>query len=98
MLELYKKAIRESIPYMVVLIVIGLSVYLNALIVQDTITLSMAVIIGYVLVTTIIAFEIFSLILLKVNEVEIATKDKKIEEQDKVIVGLEKKLVEIKGR
>ena len=80
MLELYKKAVRESIPYMVVLIVIGLSVYLNALIVQDSITLAVAIIIGYALVTTIIAFEIFSLILLKVSEVEIATKDKKIED------------------
>lgn len=91
MLELYKKAIRESTPYMVVLIVIGLSVYLNALIVQDTITLSMAVIIGYALVTVIIGFEIFSLILLKVNEVEIATKDK-------IIEVLEKKLNELKRR
>lgn len=91
MLEIYKKAIRESIPYMVVLIVIGLAVYLNALIVQDTITLSVAVIIGYVLVTTIIAFEIFSLILLKVNEVEIATKDK-------IIEALEKRLIDIKNK
>ena len=80
MLELYKKAIRESTPYMVVLIVIGLAVYLNALIVQDSITLFVAEIIGYALVTSIIAFEIFSLILLKVSEVEIATKDKRIEE------------------
>jgi ABC-type multidrug transport system permease subunit len=82
-LEIYKKAIRESVPYMVVLIVIGLAVYLNALIVQDTITLFVATIIGYVLLTLIIGFEVFSMILLKVNEVEIATKDKKIEALEK---------------
>ena len=80
MKEKTKTAIVESEPYMVVLIVIGLSVYLNALIVQDSITLFWAQVIGYVIVTAIIAFMIFSLILLKVTEVEKATKDKKIEE------------------
>jgi len=91
MKEKYKIAVVDSIPYMVVLIVIGLTVYLNALIVQDTITLFVAEIIGYVLVTTIIGFEIFSLILLKVQEVDLATKDKKIEE-------LEEELYELKRR
>lgn len=91
MKEKYKIAIVKSEPYMIILVVIGLSVYLNALIVQDSITLFVAVIIGYVLVSVIIALEVVSLILLNVSEVEIAIKDRKIEE-------LEKKLAEIKGR
>lgn len=80
MKEETKIALLESRPYMIVLAVIGLVVYLNALIVQDNITLLVAEVIGYVIVVIIIAFEIFSLILLKVSEVEIATKDAKIEE------------------
>ena len=91
MKDKYRIAIVESTPYMVVLIVIGLAVYLNALIVQDSITLFVAEILGYVLLVVIIAFEIFSLILLKVTEVEIATKDAKIEE-------LEKELKEMQNR
>jgi hypothetical protein len=75
----WKKAIVKSEPYMIILAVIGLSVYLNALIVQDSITLFVAVIIGYVIVTVIIGLEVISLILLNVSEVEIAIKDKKIE-------------------
>lgn len=91
MKEKWKKAIVKSEPYMIILAVIGLAVYLNALIVQDSITLFVAVIIGYVIVTTIIALEVISLILLNVSEVEIAIKDKKIEE-------LELELKAIKNR
>ena len=80
MKDKWKKALVKSEPYVIILAVIGLSVYLNALIVQDTITLFVAVIIGYVLVSAIIALEVFSLILLNVSEVEIAIKDRKIEE------------------
>ena len=79
MKEKWIKAIVKSEPYMIILAVIGLSVYLNALIVQDSITLFVAVIIGYVIVTVIIALEVISLILLNVSEVELAIKDKKIE-------------------
>jgi len=89
--EKYKVAIVKSEPYMIILAVIGLSVYLNALIVQDSITLFVAVIIGYVLVSVIIALEVISLILLNVSEVEIAIKDKKIE-------ALELELKAIKNR
>lgn len=92
----YKIALTESIPYIVVLFVIGLTVYLNALIVQDNISLSVAIIIGYVITTVIIIFEIFSLILLKVSEVEIATRDRTIEEKDKKIDELEFELNRIK--
>ena len=80
MKENWKKAIVKSEPYVIILAVIGLSVYLNALIVQDTITLGVAIVIGYVIVTVIIALEVFSLILLNLSEVEIAIKDRKIEE------------------
>ena len=92
MREIYKRAIRESIPYMVVVIVILLVLYLNALIVQDSITLFFAVMIGYGLVTTIIGFEIFQLILLKVKEVEIAEKDVIIEKLDEELKELKKNL------
>ena len=93
----YKIAVVDSIPYIVIFIVIGLTVYLNALIVQDSITLFVAEIIGYSLVTVIIGFEIYSLILLKVKEVEIAIKNKKIEERDEKIEALEAELNRQKG-
>ena len=91
MKQKYKTAIIESEPYMIVFIVIGLACYLNALIEQDSITLFVAIILGYVILTVIIFFELMSLILLKVKEVEIGEKDAKIEE-------LELKLNQIKAR
>ena len=91
MKQKYKTAIVESEPYMIVFIVIGLACYLNALIEQDSITLFVAIILGYVILTVIIFFELMSLILLKVKEVEIGEKDAKIEE-------LELKLNQIKAR
>ena len=91
MKEKWKKAIVKSEPYIIILAVIGLTNYLNALIVQDSITLFDAVIIGYVLVTIIITLEVISLILLNVSEVEIAIKDK-------IIEALEKRLEIIKNK
>lgn len=79
----WKKAIVESMPYIVVLAVCGLAIYLNALIVQDTITIIQATIIGYALVTTIIGLELFSLIILKKTEIETSVKDTKIDELEK---------------
>lgn len=79
----YKIAIIESIPYMVVIVVIGLALYLNALIVQDTITLEQAEIIGYTLLTILIGMEIFSLILLKVKEIDIREGNSKIDDLEK---------------
>ena len=81
--EKYKLAIIESIPYMVVIVVIGLGLYLNALIVQDTITLNEAEIIGYTLLTILIGMEVFSLILLKVKEIDIREGNSRIEELEK---------------
>ena len=79
----YKIAVIESIPYMVVIVVIGLGLYLNALIVQDTITLKQAEVIGYSLLTILIGMEIFSLILLKVKEIDIRESSSKIDELEK---------------
>lgn len=87
MKEKYKTGFVESIPYIVVLAVIGLALWLNALIVQDSITLFQAELIGYGLLTGLIGAEVFSLFWLKVIEVEkrqllfkIEVKDKKIEQ------------------
>ena len=95
----YKRAINESIPYMVVLIVIGLGLYLNSLIVVDTITIVVAEVIGYGLLTCLIAMEILQLILLKVKEVEkaellqtIRQKNEQIDDQDGKIKDLEREL------
>ena len=93
--KLLKVALDETFPYIIVIGVIGLGLYLNALIVQDTITLRQAEIIGYVLLTILITLEIVSLIFLKTIEVEkrtlistIADKDKKIEEFEKELERL----------
>ena len=93
----YKKALFESIPYMIVMGVIGLGLYLNALIVQDTITLLEAQIIGYVLLTIMIGLEIFSLIMLKIFEIERRILKDDNEIKDKKIVELEKELVRIQN-
>lgn len=105
MSEKYKIAISESMPYMVVLIVIGLGLYLNSLIVVDTITIFVAEIIGYGLLTGLIAMEILQLILLKVKEVEkaqllqtIRQKEDQIEGQDDKIKELEAELRRQKQR
>jgi len=86
----YSIAIIESIPYMVVIVVIGLGLYLNALIVQDTITLKTAEIIGYGLLTILIGMEIFSLILLKVKEIDIRESSSKIDELEAELNRLKK--------
>ena len=98
MKQKYKTAIIESEPYIIVFIVIGLASYLNALIEQDTITLFVAIILGYVLLTAIIFFELMSLILLKVKEVEIAEKDTIIEKKDVIIEKLEADLLKLKNK
>ena len=98
MKQKYKTAIVESEPYMIVFIVIGLACYLNALIEQDSITLFVAIILGYVILTVIIFFELMSLILLKVKEVEIGEKDATIEIRDKKIEELEAELIRQKNR
>ena len=91
----YKIAINESIPYMVVLIVIGLGLYLNSLIVVDTITILVAEVIGYGLLTGLIAMEILQLILLKVKEVEKAQLLQTIRQKDDYIEGQDDKIKEL---
>ena len=94
----YKEALFESIPYMIVLGVIGLGLYLNALIVQDTITLLQAQIIGYVLLTIMIGLEIFSLIMLKIMEIDKRILQDANEVKDKKIDELEAELIALKNR
>jgi len=84
----YKIGIVESIPYVVVLAVIGLALWLNALIVQDSITLSQAELLGYGLLTGLIGAEVFSLFWLKVIEVEKRQLQSKIDEKDEKIEEL----------
>ena len=90
-----KTAMIESEPYMLVFIVIGLACYLNALIEQDTITLFVAIILGYVILTCIIFFELISLILLKVKEVELVEKDAVIEKLESDVLALKNKGLEL---
>ena len=98
MKEKYRIAIAESQPYIVVLIVIGLAVYLNSLIVVDNITVDVAQIIGYTLLTILIGFEIYSLILLKVKEVEKAELTSQIRLKDNTIEDLERDLDRLKNK
>lgn len=95
--EKWKIATIESIPYFIVMIVIALAIWINALIVQDSISLKVATILGLVLVFVVVCLEIISLILLKAREIEIKVKDKMIEEKDQMIEELENELERIKN-
>lgn len=94
----YKLAFVESIPYIIVLIVIGLALYLNALIVQDTITQLQAESIGYGLLTGIIGAEVFSLYFIKVLDIEKRQLELEVKDRDKKLERLEKEYLEIKNR
>ena len=94
----YKQALIESISYLIVLTVIGLALYLNALIVQDTVTQFEAEIIGYVLLTLIIGAEVFSLYWLKVLEIEKRQLRVELNQKDKKLEALQAEYDEIKNR
>ena len=94
----YKQALIESISYLIVLTVIGLALYLNALIVQDTVTQFEAEIIGYVLLTLIIGAEVFSLYWLKVLEIEKRQLRIELNQKDKKLEALQAEYDEIKNR
>ena len=98
MKQVYKTAIAQSIPYIVVIAVIGLALYLNALIVQDNITLDVAVVIGYILLTILIGMEIFSLILIKLAEIEKTILIEQNKVSQKKLNSLEKELDRIKNK
>ena len=92
----YKIALIESFPYLIAGIVIGLAFWLQALIRQDTITLTEAEIYGGIMVGVIIASEVLSLYLLKLTEVEKRQLTTELQEKDKKIEEFEKKYREIK--
>lgn len=94
----YLAAVVESIPYIVVIGVIGLGLYMNALIVQDTITLKEAETIGYILLTILITLEIISLILLKEKEIEKAELTQSVKISKEKIDDLEFELEKIKNK
>ena len=94
--SLIKKTLVESMSLMFVLIIIGLSIYLQALIKQDTITLIQAEVIGYAVLGVIISFLILILMFEKAQEIQ---KRKLIDENDdlnKKIKQFEKDLEEAK--
>ena len=94
----YKQALIESISYLIVLTVIGLALYLNALIVQDTVTQFEAEIIGYVLLTLIIGAVFFSLYWLNVLEIEKRQLRVELNQKDKKLEALQAEYDEIKNR
>ena len=68
--SIIKKTLIESMSLMFVLIIIGLSIYLQALIKQDTITLAQAEVIGYTVLGFIISFLILILMFEKGQEIK----------------------------
>ena len=68
--QIIKRALIESIPFMVAFIIIGIGVWLQALINQDNITLAEAELYSYILLGILIFFEVFSLIVDKANDIE----------------------------
>lgn len=74
-----KRALIESVPFMIVFIVIGIGIWLQALIIQDNITLAQAELYSYILLGVLIFFEVISLIYDKARDIE---KRQLIEEND----------------
>jgi len=94
----YKLAFVESVPYILVLIVIGLALYLNALIVQDTVTQLQAEGIGYGLLTGLIGAEVFSLYFIKVLDIEKRQLELEVKDRDGKIEKFVKELERIKKK
>ena len=89
--EIIKKTIVESLTLIFILIVLGLTIYLQALVKQDTITLYQAEIFSYITLGFIIFFLILVLIIEKGQEIISRRKDDLIE-------NLEKELERLKNR
>lgn len=96
--SIIKKTLVESMSLMFVLIIIGLSIYLQALIKQDTITLIQAEVIGYTVLGFIISFLILILMYEKAQEIQKRKLIDENEDQKNIIIGLEKELDELKKR
>lgn len=82
-----ERALIESIPFIIVFIVIGIGIWLQALIIQDNITLDEAELYSYFLLGALIFSEIVSLIYDKARDIE---KRQLINEKD----DLNKKIAE----
>ena len=65
-----RRAFIESIPFMVAFIIIAIGVWLQALIIQDTITLEQAELYSYILLGFLIFFGVISLIVDKARDIE----------------------------
>ena len=75
---------------MVAFIIIAIGVWLQALIVQDNITLEQAELYSYILLGVLIFFEVFSLIVDKANDIEKRQLVDENEELNKKIEAFEK--------
>ena len=96
MKEKYKIAIGEFTPYLIIFGIIGLTAWLQALIIPDTITQLQAQIGGYIILGTVIFLGICVLFYEKIRDVE---KRQLIDENDdlnKKIKQFEKELEEAK--
>ncbi len=96
MMDKYKVAIGEFIPYLFIFAIIGLAAWLQALIIPDMITQLAAQIAGYILLGFVIFFCICILFFEKVRDVEKRNLIDKNEELDKKIKELERELAEAK--
>lgn len=94
--SIIKKTLIESMSLMFVLIIIGLSIYLQALIKQDTITLAQAEVIGYTVLGFIISFLILILMFEKGQEIKKRELIDENEDQKKIIKELELELARVK--
>ena len=88
--QIIRRALIESIPFIVAFIIIGIGVWLQALIVQDNITLEQAELYSYILLGVLIFFEVFSLIVDKANDIEKRQLVDENEELNKKIEAFEK--------
>lgn len=85
-----RRALIESIPFMIAFIIIAIGVWLQALIIQDNITLAQAELYSYILLGILIFFEVFSLIVDKANDIEKRQLIDENEELNKKIDAFEK--------
>lgn len=92
MKEKYKIAIGEFTPYLIIFGIIGLTAWLQALIIPDMITQLQAQIVGYIILGVIIFLGICALFYEKIRDVETRQLIDKNEELDKKIEQLEKEL------
>ena len=96
MKEKYKIAIGEFTPYLIIFGIIGLTAWLQALIIPDTITQLQAQIGGYIILGTVIFLGICVLFYEKIRDVENRELIDENEDLNKKIKQFEKELEEAK--